>query len=97
MSALEIWVAICGLTLVTIATRAGYLLIARHRGLPEWLERGLRYAPACALAAIIAPDLLATSPAIDAPLVLHHPRLLGMLAGVGSFLVTKTRRGKPLA
>ncbi|WP_375509273.1 porin, partial [uncultured Caballeronia sp.] len=43
--------------LATVATRAGFLLVSPRIGLPARVERALRYAPACALAAIIAPEI----------------------------------------
>lgn len=58
MSDLMIWITLAGLTLVTIATRAGFQLLPASWQLPPRMQRALRYAPACALAAIVAPDLL---------------------------------------
>lgn len=58
MSSFEIWLAILGLTGVTLVTRCLYLVLGDRLPLPERLQRGLRYAPACALVALIAPELL---------------------------------------
>jgi branched-subunit amino acid transport protein len=88
MNSLETWVTIVGLTLVTIVTRAGFLLVPQRYGLPGWLNRGLRYAPACALVAIIVPDLGLTG--LDAHGLLGNARLLGMLAGIGVFLMSRS-------
>lgn len=52
-------IAIAGLTVVTVATRASFFMLPAHVQLPARVERALRYAPACALAAIIAPGVLA--------------------------------------
>ncbi|MGA2549023.1 MAG: AzlD domain-containing protein [Burkholderiaceae bacterium] len=88
MSPLEAWITIAGLTLVTLVTRAGYLFIPERFGLPDWLQRGLRYAPACALVAIIVPDIgLASGP--DHSLVVS-PRLWGVTAGAVVYLGTKS-------
>ena len=51
--------AIAGLTVVTVATRASFFMLPARIELPATVERALRYAPACALAAIIAPGVLA--------------------------------------
>lgn len=63
MSGLHDWpymvAAIVGLTAVTVLTRSSFFVLPARIQLPLWLERALRYAPACALAAIIAPGVLA--------------------------------------
>lgn len=51
--------AIAGLVVVTVIARASFFVLPARIELPLWLERALRYAPACALAAIIAPGVLA--------------------------------------
>ena len=48
-------VAIAGLTLITFATRASFFLAPERVRIPTAVERMLRYAPACALTAIVAP------------------------------------------
>ena len=60
MTGAQIWVTLFGLALVTLVTRAGFLLLPRSLQLPPAAQRALRYAPACALVAIVAPDLLLT-------------------------------------
>jgi branched-subunit amino acid transport protein len=50
--------AIVGLTLGTVATRSSFFVLPARIQLPRSVERALRYAPACALAAIIAPGVL---------------------------------------
>ncbi|CAN5176350.1 hypothetical protein BH09PSE6_BH09PSE6_31860 [soil metagenome] len=85
MSDLEIWITLVGLGLATVATRATFLLVSQRVTLPAKLERALRYAPACALAAIIAPDLFYDARgAIN--LSLDNARLIGALAGAAFFL-----------
>lgn len=54
----EIWAIIAVLVLATAATRSSLWLIGHHIRIPRRIHDMLRYAPACALAAIIAPDLL---------------------------------------
>lgn len=50
--------AIVGLAGVTVFTRSFFLLSEREPVLPEWLKRGLRFAPLAALAAVVAPEVL---------------------------------------
>ncbi len=50
---------IAGLTAVTVLSRCFFLLSRRDLRLPRWAGRGLQYAPGAALAAVIAPEILA--------------------------------------
>ena len=58
--------AIVGLTLVTVATRASFFMLPSRIQLPPLVERVLRFAPACALMAIVAPAAFTRD---------HHPYL----------------------
>ena len=51
-------VAIAGLALITVITRAFFMLPERDIPMPDWLRRGLKYAPLAALTAVIAPEIL---------------------------------------
>ncbi|NMM81940.1 branched-chain amino acid transporter [Acidovorax sp. SRB_14] len=50
--------AIMGLALITLLTRAFFMLPERELPMPDWLKRGLKYAPLAALTAVIAPEVL---------------------------------------
>ena len=54
----EIWAVIGVLALATAATRSAFWLVGHHITIPKRVQEMLRYAPACALAAIVAPDLV---------------------------------------
>jgi len=84
MSATQIWLAIIGMTLVTAATRAFFLLGGERAVLPERVQRALRYAPAAALVAVVLPDVLQTSQGLSVALSNHA--LYGTLAGLAWFL-----------
>ena len=58
MSDWEIWAVIGALSVATAATRSSFWLVGHHITIPKRVQEMLRYAPACALAAIVAPDLL---------------------------------------
>ncbi len=51
---------IAGLTAVTFVTRCFFLFPDRELVLPDWLRRGLRYAPLAALAAVVVPEIVMT-------------------------------------
>ena len=58
MSDIEIWITIGVLAVATAATRSSFWLVGHHITIPKRVQEMLRFAPACALAAIVAPDLL---------------------------------------
>jgi branched-subunit amino acid transport protein len=52
--------ALTGLTAVTVLTRCFFFISRGELVLPAWVQRGLRYAPLAALAAVVAPEVLLT-------------------------------------
>jgi branched-subunit amino acid transport protein len=88
MSDWEIWAVVAVLVLATAATRSSFWLVGHHITIPKRVQEVLRYAPACALAAIIAPDLLLTGGG-QLNLALSNPKLLAGLAAVVFFLVRR--------
>jgi branched-subunit amino acid transport protein len=81
VSDLEIWLVIAVMVVATAATRSAFWLIGHHITIPKRVQEILRYAPACALAAIIAPDLLLGDTG-QLQLGLSNPKLLAGLAAV---------------
>ena len=79
MSSVYALVAILGMTAITVVTRGFFLLSEREWPLPAWVNRGLRYAPLAALAAVIAPEILL----MDGSFVddWRSPKLFAALAG----------------
>lgn len=55
-----LWV-IAGMTVITAVTRAFFFISKKPWRIPEWVERGLRYAPLVALAATMAPAIFLSS------------------------------------
>jgi branched-subunit amino acid transport protein len=53
-------VAILGLGVITVLTRAFFMIPERELPMPGWLKQGLRYAPLAALAAVVAPEIVMT-------------------------------------
>jgi branched-subunit amino acid transport protein len=60
MTNIEGTIAVIGLALLTVLTRAFFLLPERELPLPDWLQQGLRYAPLAALVAVVAPEIVLT-------------------------------------
>ena len=57
----ELWLSFLFIGLATTLPRASFIVLGNRVDLPAVLQRALRYAPAAALAAIIAPDLLVSA------------------------------------
>ena len=50
--------AIAGLAVITLIARAFFMLPEREIPMPDWLRRGLKYAPLAALAAVVVPEVV---------------------------------------
>ena len=87
MSDLEIWLVIIGLTLITILMRSSFLMLGDHFPLPERVQHGLRYAPVCALVALVTPELFVMQGAFNVSLA--NPKLI---AGLAAAIITLTTR-----
>jgi len=61
MTPWEAFATIVGMGVVTLVTRAFFLIPERELPLPEWLRRGLRYAPLGAMAAVVVPEIVLTA------------------------------------
>lgn len=51
-------ITIVGLTVITVLTRGFFLISRQELVLPDWVKRGLRYAPLAALAAVVVPEVV---------------------------------------
>ena len=60
MTSWEAVLSILGLGVITLVTRAFFLIPQREVPLPRWLSQGLRYAPLAALAAVLVPEVVMT-------------------------------------
>ncbi len=88
MSAVEVWVTIVLMTAVTVATRTVMLVFGDRIPLPERVQHALRFAPACALAALIAPELLTEHGAWA--ISLANARFVGGAVGIAAMLATRS-------
>jgi branched-subunit amino acid transport protein len=84
----EIWVTIVTLVVATAVTRSSFWLIGHHITIPPRVQQMLRFAPACALAAIIAPDML-MGIHNQVMLSIGNPKLLAGVASIGYYLLRK--------
>lgn len=88
MSDLEIWLTIFALVGATAITRSSFWLVGHHITIPPRVQAMLRFAPACALAAIVAPDI-ALAPGGGLALSVTNPKLVAGLAAVLFYLVRR--------
>lgn len=87
MSATEIWLTIAGLTLLTIVTRNAFLVLGHRVALPQRVQHALRYAPACALVALIVPEVVLQSGTLA--LSFANPKLIATLVSVTVIVFTR--------
>lgn len=95
MSATDVWLTILLLTLATILTRSSFFLLGHAVKLPPKVQHALRYAPAAALAAIVAPDLLMAEGALH--LTWTNPKLVAGIGATVFFLTTRHLLGTIVA
>jgi branched-subunit amino acid transport protein len=81
----EIWLVIGLLALSTALTRSSFWLLGHKVVLPPRILEVLRYAPACALAAIVGPDLMLGS-AGQLQLTVANPKLIAGLVALAFYL-----------
>jgi branched-subunit amino acid transport protein len=88
MNDIDVWLLIAGLTLVTIVTRSFFLVLGDRLTLPARVQHALRYAPACALVALIAPEVLLAQGALS--LGAGNLKLLAAAVAVATMLATRS-------
>lgn len=87
MNDAEVWLVIGLLAVATFIARSSFWLVGHRITLPKRVQEALRYAPACALAAIIIPDLLTNNGQIQVSF--DNPRLIAGVAASAFFLVKR--------
>jgi branched-subunit amino acid transport protein len=76
--------AVVGLTIVTFVTRSLFFVLPPSVRIPPAVERALRFAPACALTAIIAPTMFARNG--DVFISWHNHHMWALLAATAFFI-----------
>jgi branched-subunit amino acid transport protein len=66
---MTLWLTLLGMTVVTFALRASFLLLPPGTETPPLLRRALRYVPAAVLTAIWAPEVLVQNEQLPAGVV----------------------------
>jgi len=89
MSDLEIWLTIIAMACATALTRSSFWVIGGHVTIPTRVQGMLRYAPVCALAAIIGPDLL-MDPQGSVQFSFHNYRLIAGIASIAYYLARRS-------
>ncbi len=87
MSDMDIWLTIGLLALATALSRTTFILLGSRVVIPPRIQEALRYAPACALAAITVPDLLLNNGHLQ--LGLDNYKLLAGIAAIAFYLVKR--------
>jgi branched-subunit amino acid transport protein len=79
--------AIAGLTAITFICRASFFMLPQSVAIPARVEQALRFAPACALTAIVAPGIFTRDhePYFSA----HNNQMWALL--IASLVFAKTR------
>lgn len=91
MSDFDIWLTIGLMTIATVLTRSSFFLLGHAVKLPPKVQHALRYAPAAALAAIVAPDLLMSDGVLQ--LSWMNPKLMAGIGAAVFFLMTRRLLG----
>ncbi len=80
-----------GMVLATFLTRAALLLVGQRLKLSPRVEAALRFAPICALAVLVVPEVLVQDGAVNVSL--SNPRVLGALAATAFLLWRRSMVG----
>ncbi|MCE9623599.1 MAG: AzlD domain-containing protein [Actinomycetia bacterium] len=79
--------AFAGLTIATVVTRGSFFMLPARYALPAQVERALRYAPACALTAIVAQGVLTKNH--EPYLAIHNFQWWALVASAAVFVKTR--------
>jgi branched-subunit amino acid transport protein len=88
MAEWEIWSTICLVALSTVICRSFFWLLGHRVTIPPRVQEMLRFAPACALAAVIVPDLV-LGPGGQLALAPSNPKLVAGIAALIFFLLRR--------
>ena len=91
MNAVDTWITIGLLTLATILTRSSFFILGNAVKLPPKVQHALRYAPAAALAAIVAPDLVMNGGVLSVSWM--NPKLMAGIGAALFFIATRRLLG----
>ena len=81
----EVWTVIVVLGVATACCRSALWMVGHRVTIPRRVQEMLRYAPACALAAIVAPDFM-LGPQGEVDLAVTNPKLLAGIISLAYYL-----------
>lgn len=87
MSELTLWLVVAGMTIISIVTRSFFVVLGHRISLPERVLLALRYAPACALVALIAPELILNKGVVEVSL--HNDKLIAGVIAAATMLISR--------
>lgn len=79
MEGLWFWLSLAVVSLATHGPRGSFIVLGQRARLPQRVQDALRFAPASALAAVVAPSVFLSDGHID----LLNPRLIAALVAIG--------------
>ncbi|CAK7060203.1 AzlD domain-containing protein [Saezia sanguinis] len=97
MSETQMILVIIGLTVVTVVTRSFFFISSHPWQMPEWVTRGLRYAPLAALTASIGPAILLSPDGHGLIHTLQDARIYAVLAALAWYLWRRGMLGTIIA
>ena len=80
-----LWLTLLCIAAATHLPRASFIVLGSRVALPPALQRALRYAPAAALAAIIAPDVLL----VQGELTLLNPKIVATAVVIACVAISR--------
>ena len=83
-----VWLAILGVTAATFISRSSLFVLGARVQFPPVVEAALRFAPACALAAIVAADLAFVEGQLR--IDIGNPKLIAGCIGIIVFSLTRS-------
>lgn len=78
---------IVGLTVITVLARSFFFLSDRPWAMPNWVQRGLQYAPIAALSAVVVPEVVTVQGQWIG--TWHDARLFAAAVGAATFFWKK--------
>ncbi|WP_084612679.1 AzlD domain-containing protein [Pseudogulbenkiania sp. MAI-1] len=79
---LFLWLTFILIGAATLLPRSSFIVVGHKAQLPPKFQKALRYAPAAAIAALVAPDILM----VDGNFVMMNPKFFASVAAVFSII-----------
>ncbi|MCB6184899.1 AzlD domain-containing protein [Leeia sp. TBRC 13508] len=83
-----LWTTIILIGLGTFLPRSSFIVLGQRAQLPRSIQRALKFAPACALAGLILPDILLSHNQLD--LDPFSPKIIATVVAVVTIMVSRS-------